>query len=72
MTTILKIIVIILVALIGSAWSLMLTVGVLHSDWWGNIPTMGFHAAFVIVLVPTAVITLVKLAVAGLAALSSD
>jgi hypothetical protein len=44
---------VIAVAGIGAgSWALMLTVGILHNDWWSFIPPMGYQTAFLVVLVP--------------------
>lgn len=34
-----------LVTNIALAWTLMITVGVLHASWWHVVPTMGYHTA---------------------------
>lgn len=39
---------IIAVALFVGAWLLMITVGVLHHEWWSFIPTMSYKASLVI------------------------
>jgi hypothetical protein len=43
------------------AWSLMLTVGVAHHDWWHVIPLMSYHTALAISFVGTAIGALVGL-----------
>jgi hypothetical protein len=30
---------------VALAWTLMIAVGVLHSEWWRAVPTMSYHAA---------------------------
>lgn len=35
-------------------WSLMLTVGVVHNEWWPAVPPIGYWSAVQVVLVPTA------------------
>ena len=30
---------------IALAWTLMIAVGVLHSEWWRAVPAMGYHTA---------------------------
>lgn len=40
--------VILATALFVGAWMLMLTVGVLHHEWWSFIPTMSYKASLVI------------------------
>ena len=29
-------------------WALMIAVGVLHGEWWRTVPTMGYHAAYLV------------------------
>jgi MFS-type transporter involved in bile tolerance (Atg22 family) len=35
---------------LASAWLLMLTVGMVHGEWLHSLPTMGWHAAWVLAL----------------------
>lgn len=35
-----------------SAWSFMLTIGVMHHDWWPVIPTVSYGASLLIVGIP--------------------
>jgi hypothetical protein len=34
-----------------SAWGEMLTVGVVHAQWWHFVPTMGYHTSLAITAV---------------------
>jgi hypothetical protein len=36
----------------ASAWGLMLTISVIHNQWWDFIPTMGFGTALAISFFP--------------------
>jgi Na+/citrate or Na+/malate symporter len=46
----------------ASAWGLMLTVGVLHHDWWTVIPTMSYNTAILVVVISMASASLTYLA----------
>lgn len=35
-----------------SAWSAMIIVGILHSDWWSLLPTMGYGTAMAVTFLP--------------------
>jgi fatty acid desaturase len=35
-----------------TAWSLMITAGIAHRDWWPLVPVMGFHTAFALIFLP--------------------
>jgi hypothetical protein len=41
---------------LGDAWVIMLNVGIVHRDWWHQVPVMSYHVALifsgVIVAVP--------------------
>jgi len=37
-----------IVAWLSGAWSLMLTIGIAHAQWWSVIPVIGFRAALAI------------------------
>lgn len=41
-----------------SAWGLMLTVGVLHHDWWAVIPPMSFGTSFTVTVISLVAATL--------------
>jgi hypothetical protein len=34
---------------LAGALDLMLTIGIMHRDWWAFIPLMGYHSALAIV-----------------------
>lgn len=36
----------------ASAWSLMLTIAMVHNHWWDFIPTMGFGTAMAVTFFP--------------------
>jgi hypothetical protein len=52
-----------LVIIAGSAWSLMITAGIAHRDWWHLMPVMSFSTALALAFWPWAFITLIALAV---------
>jgi hypothetical protein len=52
--------------LLGSAWALMLTVGVAHHDWWPNIPPISYTTALTL----TAILFAVKFAGGAIAGIS--
>lgn len=56
---VLKMVLAILVSWALGAWSMMITVGVAHADWWPLIPLMSFHVALalfgIVILVGIAV-----------------
>ena len=45
----------ILGAWVTSSWTLMITTGIAHHDWWHLMPPMGAGAAFALTAVPLAV-----------------
>lgn len=46
-----------------TAWSLMITAGIAHRDWWPLVPVMGFGTAFALTAVPMTVILLASLVI---------
>lgn len=38
----------VLLQLLVTAWVVMITVGVIHGEWLPNLPTIGFHSAYLI------------------------
>ena len=42
-----------LLGIVLSAWSFMLTIGVMHHDWWPAIPTVSYGASLLIVGIPS-------------------
>jgi hypothetical protein len=38
------------IADLGLAWSLMITVGIAHRGWWHQVPPMGFGTAVAVVI----------------------
>lgn len=46
-----------------AAWSLMITAGIAHRDWWPLVPVMGFGTAIALTAVPMTVIILASLVI---------
>jgi hypothetical protein len=51
----------ILGAWVTSSWTLMITTGIAHDDWWHLMPPMGAGAAFALTAAPLAVTIAVTL-----------
>jgi hypothetical protein len=48
---------------LGAAWSMMLSFGIAHDNYWQRIPPMGYGTAVVLTLVPLAFGSLILIAV---------
>jgi hypothetical protein len=62
MKVLFMLILILAVAWAGTAWALMLEVGVAHRRWWPLLPPMGFGAALTIAAIGVAFGVLVGIA----------
>jgi len=51
------------VVIAGTAWSLMVTAGIAHRDWWHLVPVMGFGTALALAFWPWAFAMLIMLGV---------
>lgn len=50
-----------LISPLVAGWGLMITIGILHRDWWHAIPTMGLRTAWIIMAILAAVFALLGL-----------